>query len=267
MNLLQYEFMRNALLAGLVLSVACAIVGTLIVARRMVFLAGGVTHVAFGGVGIGVFLGADPVPFALAFAVTSALFMGLAMERVRLSEDAAIGILWAMGMALGAFFVGLSPKYVPDLMGYLFGNILMIPSSELLAMAAMDLFLLTVTVGFWKELVAVSFDPEFAWVKGVRVKLINTLFLVMVAVSCVMLIKAVGIVLVLALVTIPAVLARHFSHRLLPMMIYSGLLGLGFVWAGLLISYWLNVPSGATIVLVAGLVFLFLEGLWRSKEV
>lgn len=266
MTFLQYDFMRNALLAGLLMSVACAVVGTLVVSRKMVFLSGGIAHVAFGGVGLGVFLGTDPIPIALAFAVASALFMGLGLERVRISEDSAIGILWAMGMAIGAFFVGLTPGYVPDLMGYLFGNILMVPPGELRAMAAMDLFLLAVTFGFWKELVAVSFDPEFAWVRGVRVRAFNTLFFAMVAISCVMLMRAVGIVLVLALITIPAVLSRHFSQGLIPMILTSGLMGLGFVWSGLLISYWLDIPSGATIVFVAGLTFLSLEALRRSRE-
>lgn len=264
MSLLQYEFLRNALLAGLLVSVACAIVGTLIVVRRMVFLAGGIAHVAFGGVGIGVFLGIDPIRSALAFTVLSALGIGLALERLEISEDSAIGILWAIGMAIGALFVGLTPGYVPDLMGYLFGNILMVPTGELAVMALLDLGLFAVTLSFWKELVAVSFDPEFAWVVGVRTKLINTVFLLMIATSCVMLIRAVGIVLVLALITIPAVSSRHFTRSLGRMMFISGLFGLGFVMVGLYLSFLFDIPSGATIVLVAGLTFLLLEGFKKS---
>lgn len=258
---LQYEFLRNAILAGLLVSFACAIVGTLVVVRRMVFLAGGIAHASFGGIGIGYLLGLDPILSALGFSVLAALGMGAAVGRVRVSEDSAIGILWAIGMALGVLFVGLVPGYVPDLFSYLFGNILMVPRNEVLLMALLDLAILMVTLAFYKELVAVCFDPEFSWVVGVRTQVFSTVLLVMVAVTCVMLIRTVGIVLVLALITIPSVIARHLTSSLRRMMALGGFFGFGFVLGGLLLSYLFDVPSGATIVLLGGGTFLLVEGM------
>ncbi len=260
-SLLEYDFLRNALLAGLLVSVACAIVGTFVVVRKMVFLAGGIAHASFGGIGIGYFFGLNPLLSALAFSVLSAVGMGIAVRKVRVSEDSAIGILWAIGMALGVLFVGLTPGYVPDLFSYLFGNILMVPTQELLLMAILDLLILAVAVAFYKELVAVCFDEEFAWVVGVRTQLFFLMLLVMVAFSIVMLIRTVGIVLVLALITIPSVIARHLTASLRKMMFLSGGLGFAFVVGGLVLSYLLDVPSGATIVLIGGGTFLIAEGI------
>ncbi len=260
-SLLEYDFLRNALLAGLLVSVACAIVGTFVVVRKMVFLAGGIAHASFGGIGIGYFFGLNPLLSALAFSVLSAVGMGIAVRKVRVSEDSAIGILWAIGMALGVLFVGLTPGYVPDLFSYLFGNILMVPTQELLLMAILDLLILAVAVAFYKELVAVCFDEEFAWVVGVRTQLFFLVLLVMVAFSIVMLIRTVGIVLVLALITIPSVIARHLTASLRKMMFLSGGLGFAFVVGGLVLSYLLDVPSGATIVLIGGGTFLIAEGI------
>lgn len=259
--LLEYEFLRNALLAGLLVSVACAIVGTFVVVRKMVFLAGGIAHASFGGIGIGYLFGLNPLLSALAFSVFSAVGMGIAVKKVRVSEDSAIGILWAIGMALGVLFVGLTPGYVPDLFSYLFGNILMVPTEELLIMAILDLLILVVAVTFYKELVAVCFDEEFAWVVGVKTQLFSLMLLVMVAFSIVMLIRTVGIMLVLALITIPSVIARHLTASLRRMMFLSGGLGFGFVVGGLFLSYLLDVPSGATIVLIGGGTFLITEGI------
>lgn len=259
--LLEYDFLRNALLAGLLVSVACAIVGTFVVVRKMVFLAGGIAHASFGGIGIGYLFGLNPLLSALAFSVFSAVGMGIAVKKVRVSEDSAIGILWAIGMALGVLFVGLTPGYVPDLFSYLFGNILMVPTEELLIMAILDLLILVVAVTFYKELVAVCFDEEFAWVVGVKTQLLSLMLLVMVAFSIVMLIRTVGIVLVLALITIPSVIARHLTASLRRMMFLSGGLGFGFVVGGLFLSYLLDVPSGATIVLIGGGTFIIAEGI------
>jgi len=264
MTLLQYEFLRNAFIAGLLISLACALVGTLIVMRKMVYLAGGIAHIAFGGVGIGIFMGINPVYSALAFSLLSAFGMGLGLKRLKISEDSAIGVLWATGMAIGALFVGLTKSYVPDLMVYLFGNILLVSPSDIKTMLILDGIIFLLTRGLWKELLAVSFDPDFAWVCGVKVRFIETIFLIMVATSCVILIHAVGIVLILALLTIPTLISRHFYRELKNMMILSGLFSFGLIMAGLVLSYFLNLPSGATIVLLSGIVFGIVEIFKRS---
>jgi len=263
-EIFQYEFLRNALLAGVLASVACGIVGSFVLVKRIVFLAGGIAHASFGGIGLGYLLGVNPVHSALAFSLLSAMGMGATVKRIRVSEDAAIGILWTIGMALGILFVGLSPGYAPDLFSYLFGNILMVPTGDLILMAVLDLFILLVTLTLYKELVAVCFDEEFATVAGLPTRTLYLLLLAMVALTVVMLIRIVGIILVLALITIPAATARRFSTGMKRMIALSVLFGIIFVIAGLLLSYLFNLPSGATIILVGGGAFVLLE-LFRRR--
>ena len=201
---LQYEFMRNALIAGLLASVACGIVGVYVVVKRIVFISGGIAHASFGGIGLGYFLGINPVLGALVFAVASALGMGAVIKRTKLPEDTAIGILWAMGMALGIIFIGLTPGYAPDLFSYLFGNILTVPFSDLILMLVLDAVIVSMAIALHKEFLALSFDEEFGTVVGVPVEALYLLLLCMIALTVVVLIRVVGSILVIALLTIPA---------------------------------------------------------------
>lgn len=259
MSILEYQFVRNALLAAVFVSWASALIGPLVVTRRMVFLTGGIAHVAFGGIGLGVLLGVDPFRTALVFTTLSALAMGLGLEKLRVSEDSAIGILWALGMALGAIFITLRPGYQGDLMGYLFGNLLMVPTEELWLMGSLAVTLLFVSLGFWKEIIAVSFDPEFCPIVGINPRVYNTLFLVLTAASCIIMMRAVGIILVIALLTLPVLVANHFTKDLKKLMVLSGIFGFCFVVVGIAFSLMVNVSSGAIIVVFAGTVFLALH--------
>jgi len=260
---LQYEFMRNALLAGFLASVACGVIGTYVVVKRAVFISGGIAHAAFGGIGLGYLIGISPVLGAMIFTPASALGMGLITRKTRLPEDTAIGILWATGMALGIIFIGLAPGYAPDLFSYLFGNILTVPTADLALMLALDAVIIIIVLALYKEFLALSFDEEFSQVVGVPVGALYLLLLCLIALTVVVLIRVVGIILVIALLTIPPALARQFTSNLIRMMLLSVLFSFIFASGGLWLSYELDLASGATIILLGGITFLLSLGFSR----
>ena len=263
---LQYQFMQNALAAGLLASIACGIVGVYVVVKKVVFISGGIAHASFGGIGLGYLAGINPVLGAMVFAVASSLGIGLVTRRTRLPEDTAIGILWAMGMALGIIFIGLAPGYAPDLFSYLFGNILTVPFFDLMLMLTLDVVIIALVVLLYKEFLYLSFDEEFSTVSGVPTEGLYLLLLGMIALTVVVLIRVVGIILVIALLTIPAALARQFTYSLKKMMLLAILAGIVFTFSGLWISYVLNLASGATIILVSGTVLFISFGLNRLRR-
>jgi len=263
---LQYEFMRNALIAGLLAAVACGIVGVYVVVKRIVFISGGIAHASFGGIGLGYLIGISPVLGAMFFALASALGMGLVTRRTRLPEDTAIGILWAVGMALGIVFIGLSPGYAPDLFSYLFGNILTVPFSDLILMLILDAVIVGIVVALYKEFLALSFDEEFGTVVGVPIEALYLLLLCMIALTVVVLIRVVGIILVIALLTIPAALAKQFTYDLRKMMLLAILFGAIFTFGGLWLSFELDIASGATIILLSGAALLASFGFSRLRR-
>jgi len=256
LSLLQYDFIQNALAAGLLAGIACGVVGTYVVVRRMVFISGGLSHATFGGIGMAYYLGFNPLTGALLFAILGALGIGAASQKTRLSEDTTIGVLWASGMALGVVFVGLASGYAPDLFSYLFGNILTVQRGELLTMLALDAVILAIVLVFYKEFLAVSFDEEFTRVEGVPARALDLLLLGLVALTIVTVIRVVGIVLVIALLTIPPAIARYYTASLSRMMLLSSVIGVALSVAGLALSYALNIASGATIILLGSLTLL-----------
>lgn len=264
---LQYEFMQNALIAGLLAAVACGIIGVYVIVKRIVFISGGIAHASFGGIGLGYYVGISPVLGALIFTVASALGMGLVTRKTRLAEDTAIGILWAIGMAVGIVFIGLVPGYPPNLFSYLFGNILTVPYSDLILMAVLDVIIIGIVIAFYKEFLALCFDEEFSVVLGVPVEALYLLLLSMIALTVVLLIKVVGIILVIALLTIPAALARRFTYNLGLMMFLAVVFGSVFIVAGLWLSHALELASGATIILVSGAAFLLSHGLSTLRHI
>ncbi|HID10133.1 MAG TPA: metal ABC transporter permease [Candidatus Latescibacteria bacterium] len=263
-ELLQFEFLRNALIAGVLASVVCGIIGPYVVVNRIVFISGGISHAAFGGIGLGYILGINPIWGAISFALASALGMGLVVKRTRLPEDTVIGILWAGGMALGVIFIGLSPGYAPDL----FGNILTVPYSDIILMLALCSIVISVVFLLYKEFLATSFDEEFATVVGVPVRSMYLVLLCLIALTVVVLIRIVGIVLVIALLTIPAAISRQFTRNLKRMMLLSVVLGVIFTFCGLWLSVVLDIASGATIILVSAASFLIcsLKGWLRRRR-
>jgi len=252
----QYEFMRNALIAGVLASIACGVVGVFIIVKRIVFISGGISHAAFGGIGLAYLVGMDPILGALLFTLLSALGMGIISKRTRQHEDTLIGILWAMGMALGVIFIGLSPGYAPDLFSYLFGNILTVPHSDIIVMLILDVVIVSIVFLLYKEFLALSFDEEFATVTGVPTSYLYLVLLSIIALTVVILIRVVGIILVIALLTIPSAISGQFTYSLKRMILLSIIIGAFSILSGLYLSYLLDLASGATIVLVSGTLFL-----------
>ncbi|MGQ9586571.1 MAG: metal ABC transporter permease [Anaerolineae bacterium] len=253
---LQFDFMRNALLAGLLVSIACGVIGTLVVVNRIVFISGGIAHAAYGGIGLGYFLKFNPVLGALLFSLVSALGMGAVQRRTRERADTLIGILWAVGMALGILFIDLTQGYKADLMSYLFGSILAVPRGELLIMLGIDLAAVALVVLFYKELLAISFDETFATVENVPTETLYMLTLCIIALTVVIMMRVVGLIMVIALLTIPAAIAGQYARAMWKMMVLASALGVVFTMAGLWASYTFNLTSGASIILVAAGAFL-----------
>ncbi len=265
---LGYEFMRNALIAGLLASIICGIIGSLVVVNRVVLLAGGIAHASYGGVGLAFFLGLPMLPVTAGFAVCAALLMALVTMRVKERADTFIGVMWAGGMALGIILLDITPGYNVDLMSYLFGGILATPKSDLVLMSALAVIVLSVVFACYKGFWAMSFDEDFARARGVPVTLLYFIMLALIALSVVMVIRVVGLILVIALLTIPPQIAESRTSSLHTMMILSTLLSMVFCVTGLFLSYELNVSSGATIigVSVVGFAISLLVNKIKSRQ-
>ncbi|MEA3640397.1 MAG: metal ABC transporter permease [Lamprobacter sp.] len=254
--LIQHGFLQQALIAGLLASIGCGLIGPFVVVKRITFLAGGIAHSVLAGMGAALFYGVDPLAGALAAAVVAALLIGWVRLRWRTGEDTAIGALWAIGMAIGILFVSQTPGYATDLMSFLFGNILLVPTRELWFMALLDLVLLLSVALFYRQFVAVAFDEEFARLRAVPVDLFYLLLLVLVAVTVVLMIQVVGLILVIALLTLPAATAGHWTGTLAGMMLGATLIGALLTSGGLALSYAPDLPTGPTIILLAGALYL-----------
>ncbi|HVQ01665.1 MAG TPA: metal ABC transporter permease [Candidatus Thermoplasmatota archaeon] len=259
MDIIHYVFFQRALIAGVLAALACGMIGVYVVVRRSVFLADGISHAAFGGIGIAVYLGwSQPLFGALLASLVMAAGVGIAGIRTRLREDSVIGILWVLGMALGFVFLYRAPP--EHLLGIsvnslFFGNILYIRESDLYLMAILCAVIIIVVTLLYKELLALSFDEEFARISGVRTGMLSIILLGLIALTVVLLINVVGVILVVALLAIPAAMAGLFTYDMRRMMMLAVLLGIVFCIGGLFISDAYDLPSGATIVLLAGTGF------------
>jgi len=272
----EYEFMRNALFAGLLASLACGVMGSFVVARRITYVAGGIAHSVLGGMGIAGFLIAvyhwswlTPLHGAIMAALVSALVIGWVTLRARQREDTIIGAVWAVGMAVGILFISRTPGYNQELMSYLFGNILMVSGDDLLTLLRLDIIIVIPTLFLYHRFLAVCFDAEFARVRGVRVDVYYIVLLCLTALTVVSLVTVVGVVLVIALLTLPPAVAGCCTRTFRGMMIGAVVFCALFTVSGLAISYATNFPSGATIVLVAGLCYVIIltaRWLWRRNR-
>lgn len=254
--LAEHAFLQHAALAGLLASLGCGVVGSYVVVKRITFLAGGVAHAVLGGVGAALFLGAQPMTGALVGAMAAALLIGWVSLRWRQQVDTLIGATWALGMALGIIFISRTPGYQVDLTTYLFGNILLVTPRDLWLMAILDLVLVTLVLLLHRQFLALAFDEEFARLRGVPVTGLYLLLLCMVAVSVVLLIKIVGLILVIALLTLPAAMAQIWVGTVGRMMVVAAGLGAVFCGIGLAAAYEPDLPPGATIIVVAAVAYL-----------
>lgn len=263
---LQFTFMQNALLAGLLVSVACGIIGTFVVINRIVFISGGIAHTAYGGIGLGYFFAFNPVWGAVLFSVLSALAMGTIQRTTRQRADTIIGVMWATGMALGIILIDLTEGYKANLMSYLFGSILTVPTTTLWTILVLDLIIVVLVVLFYKELVAISFDETFATAANVPVHTLSLVLIVLIALTVVMTMQVVGLIMVIALLTIPAAISAMVVKNLKTMMVGASLLSVLFTVSGIWISYAFNLTSGATIILIAAAAYAAsLFGQWLRR--
>ncbi len=256
-DLTQYTFFTNAMEASLLISILCGIAGTWIVARRLVFIAGGITHASFGGIGLGYYLGINPLLGAAAFAVASANLMLFGTRKGNLREDSAIGILWSFGMATGILFIFLTPGYAPNLMTYLFGSLLTVGTMEINLMWILSAILVVFFVLFYRVILTIAFDENHARAMRLPVELVNYTLMTLIALVIVLSIRVSGIILVISFLTIPQSTANLFSRSFNHIMFSSVAISLVTSLTGLYLSYWLNVPSGATIIVVMVIVFIF----------
>lgn len=254
--LFEHPFLQTAVAAALLASVGCGVMGTYVVVKRIAFIAGGIAHSVLGGMGAAVYFGFDPLHGALIAAILAALLIGWVRLNWQAQEDTLIGALWAIGMAIGVLFIAKTPGYQSDLMSYLFGNILLVPDESLMFMLGLDILLLAVVGAYHRQFLAVVFDEEFSRLRGIPVGFFYLLLLVLVAVTVVLLIQVVGLILVLALLTLPAAVAGHHVHSLGRMMVIATLLGGLLSVTGLALSYGPDLPAGPTIILLAGALYV-----------
>lgn len=262
-DLLHMHFMHNAMLAAGMAGIVCAIVGTLVVINRIVFISGGIAHTAYGGVGLSVFLGITPLFGITLVSIVASLLMAWVTLKAKHRMDTMIGVLWALGMAVGVILVDMTPGYNVDLMSYLFGSIMTVPNSDLWLMACLTLLILGTVGYFYIDFVAMSFDPEFARVRGIPVTGLYILLMLTIGLSVVIVIQVVGLILVIALMSISPFIAERFSPSPLHMMGISLGLNLIFAVLGLLLSISLDVSAGPSIILVASLAFFVVHILVR----
>lgn len=262
-DLPRYPFLQYALLTGLLVSVACGIIGSYVVTKRITYIAGSIAHTVLGGLGAARYCqtvyGMDwlhPLYGAVFAALASAVIIGVVSMRARQREDTVIGSLWAIGMAAGILFIYRTPGYSEDLMSYLFGSILMVSPRDIWMIAGLDVLVVMIGVLFYNQFLALCFDEEFARLRGVRVEWFYLLLLCLTALTVVLLVTVVGIIMVIALITLPAAVAGEFTRRLWHMMVLSAILTVVFTTAGLALSYGPNWPAGATIIVIAGAVYL-----------
>lgn len=267
-DLVHYQYLLNAFTACLLSGITCGVIGTYVVCRRMVFLAGGITHASFGGLGIAFWLGANPIGGALLFAILSALGIEWAGSRGRIREDSAIGIIWSVGMAVGALFMSLRPGYTSgDLSAYLFGSIVTVTRGDVTALALLTLVIIIGALLWLRPIMYVAFDRDFARSRGIPTRVVSYLMAALVAATIVLSIRIMGIVLLISLLTIPVTIVNAFTRDYRTIAATAPAVAVIGNVAGLAASYHFEVPPGAAIIftLTLTLIIVKLLTLYRKK--
>lgn len=265
-SILEYAFFRNALAAAMLTSILSAMVGTYIVSRKIVFISGGITHASFGGIGMAYFFGINPLVGAAVFAVLSATGIEWVSQKGKVREDSAIAILWSLGMALGIIFVFMTPGYTPNLMSFLFGSILSVGKTELYLLLAFCIMVALFFRLYLRPVIHTAFDPEFSKIMGVPVEFFRYTMSIIIALAIVISIRSVGIILVLSLFTIPQITAMLFTRNFASIIPLAALWGITGSLAGLFVSYFLNIPSGAAIIFFLTLQFFVVKAIAMLRE-
>lgn len=266
-DILSYEFLTRALIASILSGITCGIVGCYIVARRMVFLSGGITHASFGGLGMALYAGVDPLLGSLSFAALSSVGIEFAARRGRMREDSAVGIIWALGMAIGVVFMSLRPGYATDLTSYMFGNILLVNDADIEYLTWLTLFVVVGALMMLRKLMFVTFDEDYAKSQGLNTALIAYIMAVVIAVTIVLSIKVMGIILLLSLMTIPAVIANSLTKDYRWMTLWSAIVAVVGNVAGFVVSYIWDIPTGSCIIftMMAMLISVKILSLCRNR--
>ncbi|WP_320036407.1 iron chelate uptake ABC transporter family permease subunit [Halarcobacter sp.] len=261
LDIFSYEFIQNALLAGIIVSVITAIIGTLVVVNKMVFLSGGIAHSAYGGIGLAMFFSLPMLLTTSLFCIFVTIIIALASYKNRENLDIMIGLIWAVGMSFGILLVDLTPGYQTDLMSYLFGSLLAVTNEDIYYMSTLLLCIFIIVTVFYRDILAVSYDSEYANLRGVKTRFFYTLILILSSLTIVISIKVVGLILVIALLTIPIYISSFFCKSLISMMITSALLSILFTIIGLSLSYQFDLSSGPSIIMASSIcaliVFIF----------
>mgnify|MGYP000934109277 CR=1 FL=1 len=260
-DLLHYTFFQNALLGACLASIVCGIIGTYIVARRLVFISGGVTHASFGGIGLGVFLGINPILSATLFAILSAFGVEYMAQKEHVREDSAIALFWTFGMSVGIICCFLTPGFIPDLPSFLFGSILTIDTSDLLFLAVLAVVVILFVALCYRAVLSVAFDRTFALSQGLPVRAIEYVMMALIAMTIVSTLRMVGIVMVISLLSIPQLTAAVFTRTFRGMILWSMVVGFADCLGGLSLSYLLNVPSGAAIIVVSVVLYFVVRAI------
>lgn len=255
-SIFQYDFIIKGLLGAIFASITAGLAGTYVVSRRMVFLSGGITHASFGGIGIGYFLGINPVVGAAVFGIMSALGVEYLSVRQKIREDSAIGILWAFGMAIGIIFIYLTPGYTPNLMSYLFGSILTVSNADIIALGTMSVILILYFGVFYRTILYISFDEVFARTYSSYVDIFKYVTTSLIALTIVLNIRMAGVVLVISLLTIPPNIAMLFTRVYFKIVIWSIVSGFVGTATGYAISYYAGIPVGATIIFTLVIIWV-----------
>ena len=254
-TILKYTFMQNALIAAILSSILCGVIGTIIVEKKLVSMSGGIAHASFGGIGLGYLLKMEPIIMGMVFSVISSLSLPIIKRKTKTNSDTLIGVFWATGMALGILFIGLTPGYPPDMTSYLFGDILTVSSFYLNFMIGLSILVLLVVIGMFQYWKIYLFDEQHLKVLNIKTFVFEKLLYMLIALSIVLLIKVVGMILAIAMLTIPPAIGKFFTKKLSILMILASLIGLFISVAGLTLSYYFDIPSGATIILLAVVMY------------
>jgi len=254
-SILEFEFLQNAIIGAILVSIITGFIGSLISTNKMMFLSGAIAHCAYGGIGIALFFGISIMLGASLFSVLIAIVLALISLKIKDKTDTVIGVVWAFGMAVGIILIDLTPGYNTDLMSYLFGSILSISKEDIVFASVLDVVIVVFCLVFYKTIIAISFDKEFAKIRGLKVELFYIALMILIALSIVVSIRVAGLILIIALFSIPSFIAEVYSKSLLKMMIISSLLSAVFIFGGLFVSYYFNITSGAAIIIISLTVF------------
>ena len=251
-----WDLISSSIYASILLSIAIAIIGSLIVINKTTAITGSIAHGSFGGIGIALFIGSSIILTTSIFTIFLALILSFISIKYPHRLDSLIGVIWAVGMSIGIIFLSLTPGYNSDALSYLFGNILLVSNQDLIFMGIVDILILISIIFLYHRFIAMSYDKEFLSLRGINANLLYTYFLILTSLTIVMSVRAIGIILILALFTIPALIAEKFTKKFYSMMILSGILGAVFMISGILVSFFYNISPTPTIVIIAGVALI-----------